>query len=162
MKILYSTLPLLGVLSAFQGPAQAGNPLADCRPVELETGKTLDLADYGGKVLYVDFWASWCAPCRETFPFMNALHEEFGGDGLHVLAISLDDDAEEARGFLEDFPADFQVAIDSSGSCPIAFEVLGMPSSYILGRDGAILNSHMGFSASDAEELQAEVSEALR
>jgi thiol-disulfide isomerase/thioredoxin len=162
MKASHSVLALVGALTVVTGPASAADPIADCRPVDMATGQPLDLTAFRGQVLYVDFWASWCVPCRKTFPFMNALHEDLADAGLHILAISLDDNREDAQGFLDKFPADFQVALDSTSTCPVAFQVLGMPSSYVVGRDGGILHTHMGFQESDADELRALVSEALQ
>lgn len=160
MKRTYRALALAGALAA--GGACAADPPAGCRPTDLASGEPVDLADYRGKVLYVDFWASWCVPCRKTFPFMNALHDELAAEGLHILAVSVDMAPEDAQAFLEQFPADFQVAIDPTPACPTAFEVLGVPSSFILGRDGTVLHRHTGFSESDPEELRAQVREALR
>jgi thiol-disulfide isomerase/thioredoxin len=101
-------------------------------------------------------------PCRKTFPFMNELHDELAAEGLHILAVSVDTAPEDAQTFLEQFPADFQVAIDPTPACPTSFEVLGVPSSYVLGRDGTVLHRHTGFSDSAPQELRAQVREALQ
>jgi len=141
--------------------AGASAPLADCHPVTLEKGETLDLTTYRGHLLYLDFWASWCPPCRESFPFMNSLHKQLTADGLAILAVSLDENPTDARAFLDQVPADFPIAIDTSGKCPELFGVEGMPTSYLIGRDGSILYRHTGFKSSDAAALRERILKAL-
>ena len=141
--------------------AGASTPIADCHPVSLSKGDTLDLTDYRGHLLYLDFWASWCPPCRESFPFMNSLHKQLKADGLAILAVSLDENPADARAFLEQVPADFPIAIDTSGKCPGLFGVVGMPTSYLIGRDGSILYRHTGFKSSDATELRERIVNTL-
>jgi len=141
--------------------AGASTPLAGCHPVSLEKGETLDLTTYRGHLLYLDFWASWCPPCRQSFPFMNSLHKQLTADGLAILAVSLDENPTDARAFLEQVPAGFPIAIDTSGKCPELFGVEGMPTSYLIGRDGSILYRHTGFKPSDAAELRERIVKTL-
>jgi thiol-disulfide isomerase/thioredoxin len=141
--------------------AAVDSPLQDCRPLDMATGDPLDLTAYQGQVLYLDFWASWCPPCRASFPFMNKLHQELAGDGLAILAISVDETEADARSFLDKVPAEFPLALDTTGRCPEAFAVPGMPSSYVIGRDGSVLYRHTGFKPSDAAGLRQRIVETL-
>jgi len=149
------------------GPAPAawsvagGDTAPACSVQLLEGAHTVSLADYRGKVVYLDFWASWCAPCRESFPFMNELQGDLGDKGLQIVGVSVDKTAEEARRFLARYPAKFTIVLDTSGTCPSAFRLEGMPSSYIIDRAGVVRAVHVGFRDSDRTELRRKVMEIL-
>jgi thiol-disulfide isomerase/thioredoxin len=115
---------------------------------------TVSLAALKGKVVYVDFWASWCAPCRKSFPWMNEMQRRYGQAGLAVVAINVDKDRALAEQFLASIPANFTIAYDPQGSVAEQFHVEGMPSSFIISRDGALLGTHIGFRDDDAVELE--------
>jgi cytochrome c biogenesis protein CcmG, thiol:disulfide interchange protein DsbE len=121
----------------------------------------VDLAAWAGQVVYVDFWASWCGPCRLSFPWMNALHDRHGGKGLQVLAVNLDVRRADADRFLAAMPARFHVAFDPQGDTPRRWQVKTMPSSTLVGRDGRLLWLHRGFRPDDAAALEARVVDAL-
>jgi len=113
-----------------------------------------------GKVVYVDFWASWCGPCRQSFPWLATLQKTYGAQGLEVVAIDLDKDRDDADKFLAEVPAPFTVAFDPAGKTAEAFHVTGMPSSFLLDRKGNILASHVGFDPKRAPAAEARVKEA--
>lgn len=113
-----------------------------------------------GKIVYVDFWASWCAPCRQSFPWMIKLYEQYSPKGLEIVAINLDKTQELADDFLSDFSPPFIVAFDPSGKTADAFNVPAMPSSYLLNKDGTILYSHAGFDPKKTGEIEALIKEA--
>lgn len=125
-------------------------------------GGSLSLADLKGKVVYLDFWASWCGPCRQSFPWMNDLQSRFGHRGLRVVGINVDNRKADADGFLAQLPADFTVAFDAKGEAPGAYQVKGMPSSYLIGPDGRVIKVHSGFRAEDRKELEAAIEAALK
>jgi thiol-disulfide isomerase/thioredoxin len=114
----------------------------------------VDLGRYRGQVVYVDFWASWCGPCRQSFPFMNEMHNELGAKGLTVLAVNLDEEAGDAQSFLAKHPASFQVAGGDNQACASAFQVEAMPSSYFVDRAGKVRYVHHGFRGGDAQLLR--------
>lgn len=107
-----------------------------------------------GQVVYVDFWASWCGPCRQSFPFMNQLQSTLGDKGLTVVAINLDEEATDAQTFLASHAASFKVASGANQACASSFHVEAMPSSYLIDRAGKVRYIHHGFRAGDAELLQ--------
>lgn len=125
-------------------------------------GGTVSLAAYRGKLVYVDFWASWCGPCRKSFPWMSALQQRYGAHGLQVVAINLDAKRDDAAAFLAHTPAGFTVAYDAAGATARAYGVKGMPSSALIGRDGTLLWLHTGFNQADQPLLDAQIKAALQ
>lgn len=119
------------------------------------------LQEYRGRVVYLDFWASWCSPCRKSFPWMNALQERYADDGLVVLAVNLDRETAAARQFLKKYPAGFTVAFDPNGTVAERYELKGMPSSYLIDRQGNLVMSHVGFRTADADRLEARIKAQL-
>ncbi|WP_298441596.1 TlpA disulfide reductase family protein [uncultured Ferrimonas sp.] len=111
--------------------------------------------------VYVDFWASWCGPCRYSFPFMNKLQAELGDDGLVVIAVNVDVDPKDAKPFLQQHPAEFAIHYDPSGDIATAFAVRGMPSSYLIHK-GEILTKHVGFRKSKQDQMFAEIASYLK
>jgi thiol-disulfide isomerase/thioredoxin len=122
---------------------------------------TVKLSTTAGSVVYVDFWASWCGPCRQSFSWMNAMQEKYKGQGLQIIGVNLDAKNEDAKKFLAQIPAKFTVAFDSKGLTPKVYGVKGMPTSFLIGRDGRIVFQHLGFKESDRESLEKQIKAAL-
>jgi cytochrome c biogenesis protein CcmG, thiol:disulfide interchange protein DsbE len=118
---------------------------------------TLDLARFRGKVVVVDFWASWCAPCRQSFPWLNDMQAKHGPRGLVVIGVNVDRERPEAEKFLRDTPAVFQILYDPDGLLAARYEVPGMPSSYVFGPDGELVGRHIGFRKATQAEREAEL-----
>ena len=115
----------------------------------------VNLAALRGKVVYLDFWASWCDPCRASFPWMAEIKHKYGPKGLEVVAVNLDKDRALADAFLKDKEINFLVAFDESGKSAESYELRGMPGSYLIGRDGSIQASHLGFRDKDKIKLES-------
>ena len=122
---------------------------------------TVTLAGLKGKVVYVDFWASWCGPCKQSFPFMNDLQARYRAQGFEIVAVNLDAKRGDADKFLSEVPAQFNVAFDAKGDSAKRFEVRSMPSSYLIGRDGKVVAAHKGFKDEDRQDLEARINQAL-
>ena len=105
----------------------------------------LDLTAYRGKVVLIDFWASWCNPCRQSFPWMNQLQQTYGSQGLVVIGVNVDHERDDARQFLDRYNADFQIVYDPDGHLASEYNFHDMPTSYLIGRDGRIHYVHAGF-----------------
>lgn len=123
---------------------------------------TVTLSELRGKAVLVDFWASWCGPCRQSFPWMNEMHQKFNSQGLEIIAINVDQEPELAQEFLRELPAQFTVAFDAEGTTPEAFGVMGMPSAYLIDRDGRIHSQHIGFHNEKRGEYEAELAMLLK
>jgi thiol-disulfide isomerase/thioredoxin len=124
--------------------------------------KPLDLQQFKGQVLYVDFWASWCGPCAKSFPFLNEMHAQFKDQGLKIIGVNLDEELADAKEFLKQFPASFTVVSDDDKSCARHFAVKAMPSSFIIDRSGVIHHVHLGFRPGESGELKALVEKLLK
>lgn len=121
----------------------------------------VNLQDYRGKVVYLDFWASWCVPCRHSFPWMNDMQKKYMSKGLVVVTINMDKKRTLANEFLKRFPASFVVAFDPEGKTAESYEVMGMPSSYIINRKGELVYSHVGFREKTASKIETQITNAL-
>jgi thiol-disulfide isomerase/thioredoxin len=132
-----------------------------CALSPLGESKTSDLSQYHGKVVYVDFWASWCGPCAQSFPFLNELHGQFKDQGLQIVGVNLDENVDEAKAFLTQNPAQFTIAADVSKQCAKDFGVKAMPSSYLIDRNGKIHHVHLGFRPGEAQALRELVEKLL-
>ena len=152
------TLCVVALLQA--NAAAAASPIKNCQPDKIAEAGKINIADYKGKVVYVDFWASWCGPCRASFPFMNTLQKDFASDVV-IVAVSVDSEKSDAETFLKETPANFLLGIDSAGVCPQEFNVKGMPSTYIFDRTGALVYSHEGFRKNDPDKLRQKVTEIV-
>lgn len=134
------------VAPAFNLPARSGSASLD---------------SLRGHVVYLDFWASWCGPCRASFPWMAQLNEKYRARGLRIVAVNLDKDRTLADGFLAEHPAPFTVAFDPAGRTADTYKVKVMPSSFVIGKDGSLLLRHAGFDPRHAAEVEARIEEAL-
>ena len=118
------------------------------------------LSPYAGKVIYLDFWASWCGPCGQSFPWLNQMQAKYGKD-LTVIGVGVDTDARAADGFLKKHPASFEIVRDPAGALPEHYGIDGMPSSVLIGADGKVLHQHSGFRTQQVEEYEAAIRAAL-
>lgn len=118
------------------------------------------LAHYSGKVVYVDFWASWCAPCAESFPWLNTLQAKFGPN-LVVVGVNVDEDPADADAFLHRRPASFDIVRDPKGEIAARYDIPGMPTSLLLDAEGHVIHRHSGFRRNEIPEYEAAISRAL-
>ena len=120
------------------------------------------LNELHGKVVLVDFWASWCGPCLQSFPWMNGLHARHAGNGLVIVAVNLDQDRALADAFLKKVPAQFRVEYDQAGKLAKSFGVEAMPTSFLIGRDGKVRARHAGFRDKQREGREQEIVQLLK
>ncbi|HXO22830.1 MAG TPA: TlpA disulfide reductase family protein [Thermoanaerobaculia bacterium] len=135
-------------------------PLAASFDLPTRTG-TVALEALRAKVVLVDFWASWCGPCRQSFPWLSTMSERYAAGGLVVVAINLDKDRALAEAFLREFSPPFIVAFDPQGKSAEAFDVQAMPSSYLVSRAGRLVYSHAGFDRRDADTIENRIKEEV-
>jgi thiol-disulfide isomerase/thioredoxin len=130
--------------------------------IRLDTATgAVSLKDLQGKVVYLDFWASWCGPCRKSFPWMNAMHDKYKDAGLVVIAVNEDNDRKEAETFLKKIPASFLIAYDTNVKLAESVRLEAMPSSFLLAKDGTVIKKHLGFKTGKTDEYEAAIRAAL-
>ena len=145
---------------AHTAPANGTQSLAPAIDLPTDNGR-IKPADLAGKVVYVDFFASWCGPCKLSFPWLKTMQEQYAAKGLVVVAINVDKDRGDAVQFLAHYSPTFLVGYDPKGKIADAFNVQGMPSSFLVSPTGTILYSHVGFDTKDAAKIQAQIEKAL-
>ena len=119
------------------------------------------IASHKGKVIYLDFWASWCGPCRKSFPWMNNMQEKYHQQGLVIISVNVDNSKALADEFLAEVPANFNVFYDPKGKVARKFKLKGMPSSYIIDRSGKMVSAHIGFTESKKMKYEEELKTLL-
>lgn len=122
---------------------------------------TVKLGDYRGKTVYLDFWASWCGPCKQSFPWMNAMQTRYASKGLYVVGISLDKNRADAQAFLKNNPANFDLAFDQTGSTPKNYAIKSMPTSVLIGPSGKVVGVHRGFRDDERAQREQDIQKAL-
>jgi thiol-disulfide isomerase/thioredoxin len=163
MKWLSKSLALLLLMSSSLTHAvQEGQMVPQECPAKLaDTVKNIDFSAYKGKVVLIDFWASWCGPCQKSMPFLNQLRNERQNDGFEVIAINVDEDTKEALQLLQEHPVDYVMAFDPKAECPKIFNVKAMPSSYFVDKAGKVRKIHLGYRDGDQTVIRELVSALL-
>jgi thiol-disulfide isomerase/thioredoxin len=148
---------LLGTILAGAAPLKEGDAFPDLTQFGLEG----TVPDIHGKVVLVDFFASWCHPCQESFPAMEDLYKQFAGKGLVIIAINVDKKKADMDDFLKTHPASFVILRDASNKLVSQVKIPTMPSSFLLDRNGKIHAFHRGFKGDETRKQYTEEIEAL-
>ncbi len=127
----------------------------------MKAAAPLDLASLQGRVVYLDFWASWCGPCKQSFPWMQSMKAMYEAQGLTVIAVNLDTDRADADKFLAQFKPTFDVRFDPKGEFAELYKIEGMPSSVLIDRHGVKRFTHVGFRPVDGPLYEAQLRELL-
>lgn len=159
--LLIALTVLINTASLNANASDVGEPAPPFTLPSLLQDKTISLQQYSGKVVYLDFWASWCAPCRTSFPLLNKLHQKLKDKGFEVVAINLDEDKAKAEAFLKEIPVGFTILRDEKGEWSDKYVVESMPTSFIIDKQGVIQNIHKGFTSDDINELEQKITELL-
>jgi len=147
----------LGAWLAVAGPLKEGDAFPDLNQFGLEG----TVPDIHGKVVLVDFFASWCHPCQQSFPAMEELYKRYSGKGLVIIAVNVDKNKADLDDFLKSHPADFVVLRDASNKLVSQVKIPTMPSSFLLDRDGKIHAFHRGFKGDETRKQYTDEIEAL-
>jgi len=143
-------------------PAAPGDEAPNFVLPTLETDRVMSLPDFRDKVIYLDFWASWCGPCRKSLPLYEEMQKQFPPEKFEIVAINLDEDRNDAIRFLEKHPVSYKILLDPAGTTASQWQVQAMPTSFLLDVDGKIIKVWAGFTASHLEEIQNEVRTSLQ
>ena len=138
----------------------AGHTLAPEFSLPQLSGQTIDLSAYRGKIVLLDFWATWCDPCREEIPYFVELQNKYRDQGLQIIGISMDDGPEPVRDFYQHFQMNYPVAMGNAKIGELYGGVLGLPIVFLIGRDGRIVTKYTG--ATDISALEREIKALLQ
>ena len=156
----------LFVLCMFLAPiaaaVEAGGAMPQVSPQQLADSKPLAFASLRGNVVYVDFWASWCVPCRQSMPALDSLYRKYQAQGLRVVGVNKDVAKADAERFLQRVPVSFPLVADPNDAVARAFDVQAMPSGYLVDRKGVVRHVHRGFTAGTAATLNSEIESLLK
>jgi peroxiredoxin len=136
---------------------EPGAPAPGFRLPTFDSGQPVSLADYRGKIVLVDFWASWCSPCRQSLPLYAKLRDNYSAADFAVVAIGLDEDVADGKAFLAEHPTGYTTLQNPQGDIAKAFDLKGMPSSYLIDREGIVHARHVGFTPKDIDALKKEI-----
>ena len=162
--MLASLIRMSLMIVALYGFFGSSNAVAAKAPDFKLDGPTqpVELKKYRGQIVYVDFWASWCQPCRKSFTWMNKMQSLYGKEGLKIIAINLDEERDKANEFLKKIPANFDVAFDPAGNTATSYNVKAMPSSYLVDKNGNLVHANLGFRGNDEDKLEVKIRNLIR
>jgi thiol-disulfide isomerase/thioredoxin len=126
------------------------------------SGKNLKLSEMTGNVVLINFWASWCGPCREEMPLLNALHKKYAPLGFTVLGVNVEEQLDGARGFLSNVPVDFPILLDNTNKVSKQYKVIAMPTTVVVDRDGNMRYLHEGYKPGDEKKYRQMVKKLVR
>jgi len=164
MNAFFKPLALTAALIGTVSVAQAGTVNAPAPDFTLESrsGTNLRLEDFRGEVVMLNFWASWCGPCRKEMPLMNGLYEQYKDLGFTILAVNVDENRDEAQRFLDAVPVDYPVLYDPESSVSELYEVQAMPTTVMIDRDGTARYVHLGYQSGYEDEYEQQIRELVR
>lgn len=132
------------------GQVDVGANAAAMFKLELMDGELLELADLRGKVVLVDFWASWCTPCRQEAPVLKQVYQEYADRPVEFVGVDIWDRREDAKQYVQDFEVPYPNGVDESGAIAIDYGVRGIPEKFFIGRDGLVRRKFVGPIQADA------------
>jgi thiol-disulfide isomerase/thioredoxin len=125
-------------------------------------GKNLKLSEMTGNVVLINFWASWCGPCREEMPLLNALHNKYAPLGFTVLGVNVEEDLDGAMRFLKNVPVDFPILLDNTNKVSKQYKVVAMPTTVVVDRDGNMRYLHEGYKPGDEKKYRQMIKKLVR
>ena len=157
-----AALALVLLLPCLACAIERGDPAPAIEIPRLEGTQSITLASLKGQVVYVDFWASWCVPCRLSMPTLDALQQKHGARGFTVVGVNKDATLADAQRFVKRVPVGFPLGRDENDAVAKAFDVKAMPSGYLIDRKGVVRKVHRGFTAETGTALEREVEDLLK
>jgi len=160
----YSLVSLFAILVSglLIAPVEAKKVKSPDFTLKSREGKNVRLSDFRGQVVLLNFWASWCGPCRQEMPILDQLHKKYGKSGFSVLGVNLDAKSAKAIKYLKDTPVNFTVLYDPKGEVSEMYGVQAMPSTVIIDRDGNVRFLHKGFKDGYSEKYHKQIKALLR
>ncbi len=158
----FRALAFVAVLSLTPQALLAQDPAPLFSGEEMRSGETISLADYRGKVVFLDFWASWCPPCLVSLPAYEELWLELQDEPFVLIAINVDEDTGDGMEFLLNTPVTYPMVADPSGDIGIPYGIRSLPVSYLIDREGNIVRRYRGFEPGDEIDIRRDIEALLR
>ena len=144
------------------GLADAAKKPAPNFTLKSMSGQNLKLSEMTGNVVLINFWASWCGPCREEMPYLNALHKKYEALGFTVIGVNVEQQSKDAKGFLRNTPVDFPILLDNKNKVSKMYNVVAMPTTVMVDRDGNMRYLHKGYKPGDEKKYAKVVKKLIR
>jgi peroxiredoxin len=161
LKRIIKTILLLGLLTGFTLSLADSTPAPDFT-LKSRSGENIKLSELRGNVVMVNFWASWCGPCRQEMPLLQQLYDRYQGMGFTLLGVNVDEDPAAAQKMLKEIPVNFPILYDSSNKVSKQYQVKAMPSTFMVDRDGNIRYLHKGYKAGYEDDYQQQIRTLLK
>jgi peroxiredoxin len=161
LKRIIKTILLLGLLTGFTLSLADSTPAPDFT-LKSRSGENIKLSELRGNVVMVNFWASWCGPCRQEMPLLQQLYVRYQGMGFTLLGVNVDEDPAAAQKMLKEIPVNFPILYDSSNKVSKQYQVKAMPSTFMVDRDGNIRYLHKGYKAGYEDDYQQQIRTLLK
>ncbi|PCI43062.1 MAG: hypothetical protein COB51_12050 [Moraxellaceae bacterium] len=160
LNVVLTTTILAYSMNAFC--LEKGQALPHFSLTDLRSGNLIQSDDFKGKVIYIDFWATWCAPCIEGLPKLGKLQNSFSKDQFQVVAINVNDDVETVEAYLEKIDANLMILSDPKNIALSRFKLKGIPSGFLISQDGKVVLSHTGYDANFIKHLKKEIHKQIK
>lgn len=162
LRCLFSLILVISVIPSYAVEADEFAPIVDLPQLKGDkAGSKTNLLEHKGKLIYLDFWASWCGPCRQSFPFLQEIRNKYADQGFEVVAVNVDTNLAPALRFLEKFPVNYPILLDHSAEKAQAYSVQGLPTAYLINQRGQIIYKHLGFKEKDKQWIIALIEQNL-
>jgi len=146
-------------------PGVTANAVSGVAPdftLQSRDGEVLSLAGLRGQVVMINFWATWCGPCREEMPHLEALHQRYSALGFTLLGVNVEENSADALAWLEDSPVTFSILFDPENRVSELYDVVAMPSTVLVDRQGTVRFLHHGYETGYENEYQAQIRALIR
>lgn len=161
---LIRIMAAIALCAGFASPGLA-NPSHTAAPdftLKSQKGDNLKLSELRGKVILINFWASWCGPCRQEMPVLNELYQHYRSLDFTVLGVNVEQNSDKAESLLKEIPVSFPILFDNHNQVSKLYNVKGMPSTVLVDRDGNVRYTHIGYQAGTENEYQSKIRELIR
>ncbi len=160
--VKYISISVLSIFLVLSVNVSAKSVAAPDFTLKSRDGKNVRLSDLRGQVVLLNFWASWCGPCRQEMPILDNIHNKYKSLGFSVLGVNLDAKSKKAIGYLKDTPVTFPVLYDPKGMTSEQYGVSAMPSTVIIDRNGNVRHLHKGYKSGYEDEYMDQIKKLLR
>jgi peroxiredoxin len=161
-KAIGAVALVAGALFAGVAPHAAQDSPAPDFTLKSRSGENIKLSELRGQVVLINFWASWCGPCRQEMPLLDQMYQQYSPLGFTLLGVNVEQDPQEAERMLKDTPVSFPILYDAENQVTKLYDVVAMPSTVIVDRDGNVRYVHKGYKPGYEAEYQTQVRSLVR